>query len=99
MAITNIKKIGGTSITPILSANIDNIDFNNIPAGSKGTNGSTFWNISTNTYVWKDGGDGTQWKPSINAVEIDWNGASICNQTVNTTGQLLPYNSANVLRA
>ena len=42
MAITNIKKIGGTSITPILSANIDNIDFNNIPAGSKGTNGSTF---------------------------------------------------------
>ena len=25
----------------------------------------------------------------VNAVEIDWNGASICNQTVNTTGQLL----------
>ena len=25
----------------------------------------------------------------INAVQIDWNGASICNQTVNTTGQLL----------
>ena len=25
----------------------------------------------------------------INAVEIDWKGASICNQTVNTTGQLL----------
>ena len=27
--------------------------------------------------------------PVVNAVEIDWNGASICNQTVNTTGQLL----------
>ena len=27
--------------------------------------------------------------PFVNAVEIDWNGASICNQTVNTTGQLL----------
>ena len=25
----------------------------------------------------------------VNAVEIDWNGASICNQTVNTTAQLL----------
>ena len=25
----------------------------------------------------------------VNAVEIDCNGASICNQTVNTTGQLL----------
>ena len=28
-------------------------------------------------------------EPFVNAVEIDWNGASICNQTVNTTGQLL----------
>ena len=27
--------------------------------------------------------------PFVNAVEIDWNGASMCNQTVNTTGQLL----------
>ena len=27
--------------------------------------------------------------PFVNAVEIDWNGASICNQTLNTTGQLL----------
>ena len=25
----------------------------------------------------------------VNVVEIDWNGAQICNQTVNTTGQLL----------
>jgi hypothetical protein len=25
----------------------------------------------------------------VNAVEINWNGAQICNQTVNTTGQLL----------
>ena len=94
MAITNIKKIGGTSVTPILSANIDNIDFNNIPAGSKGTKGSAFWNISTNTNVWKDGGDGTQWKPGINAVDIDWNGAQIMNgenviATINTSGELI----------
>ena len=45
MAITNIKKIGGTSVTPILSANIDDVVFNNIPGGSKGTKGSTFWNV------------------------------------------------------
>jgi hypothetical protein len=36
----------------------------------------------------------------VNAVEIDWNGASICNQTINTTGQLLKiindlYNKVN----
>ena len=30
-----------------------------------------------------------EFEPFVNAVEIDWNGASICNQTVNTTGQLL----------
>ena len=94
MAITNIKKIGGTSVTPILSANIDNIDFNNIPAGSKGTKGSAFWNISTNTNVWKDGGDGTQWKPGINVVDIDWNGAQLMNgedviATINTSGELI----------
>ena len=98
MAITNIKKTGGTSMKPILSANIDNIDFYNILGGTIGTKGSTFWNVSANTNVWKDGGDGTQWKPSVNAVDIDWNGAKLDNvelsvldnkNTINTTGQLL----------
>ena len=28
-------------------------------------------------------------KPFINMLEANWNSASICNQTVNTTGQLL----------
>ena len=79
MAITNIRKTGGTSVIPILSADIDNVVFNNIPAGSKGTKGSTFWNDKANTNVWKDGGDGTQWKPAVNAVDINWNGAQIKN--------------------
>ena len=88
MAITNIKKIGGTSITPILSANIDNIDFNNIPAGSKGAKGLAFWNDIANINVWKDGGDGTQWKPGVNAVDIDWNAAYLGNSYyINTTGE------------
>ena len=39
-------------------------------------------------------------QPFVNAVEIDWNGASICEQTVTTTGQLLKiindlYNKVN----
>lgn len=91
MAITNIIKTGGTSLNPILSANIDNIDFTNIPAGKIGTKESTFWNVSTNTDVWKDGGDGTQWKPGVNAVDIDWNGANLGSYIINTTGELLSH--------
>lgn len=100
MAITNIKKTGGTLVIPILSANIDNIDFTNIPGGGKGTQGKTFWNDKANINVWKDGGDGTQWKPSVNAVDIDWNGAVVGeNKTLNTTGEVLSmlkeaYNTA-----
>lgn len=90
MTISNIRKTGGTNATPIISANIDNVDFTNIPGGNKGTKGSTFWNSSVNTNVWKDGGDGTQWKPSVNAVDIDWNGAKLTdNITINTTGELI----------
>ena len=75
---------------PLLSANIDNVDFNNIPAGSKGAKGLSFWNDKANINVWKDGGDGTQWKPSVNAVDIDWNGAVVGeNKTLNTTGEVL----------
>lgn len=81
MAITNIEKTGGTSLNPILSANIDNIDFSNIPAGKNGTKGLSFWNDKANTNVWKDGGDGTQWKPGVNAVDIDWNGAQLKNDS------------------
>lgn len=91
MAITNIEKTGGTTVIPILSANIDNIDFTNIPSGAKGTKGSIFWNVSTNTNVWKDGGDGTQWKPGVNAVDIDWNGANLGSYIINTTGELLSH--------
>ena len=36
-----------------------------------------------------DGTDPDDGTGIINVVDIDWNGASICNQTVNTTGQLL----------
>lgn len=75
MAISNITKTGGTTTTPIFSALIDTINFTNIPQGTKGTKGSTFWNNLSNTNVWKENGDGTQWKPAINAVDIDWNGA------------------------
>jgi hypothetical protein len=30
-----------------------------------------------------------QTTPFINVIDVDWNGASICNQTVNTTGEML----------
>jgi len=93
MAISNIRKTDGTIATPILSANIDNIEFTNIPGGNKGTKGSTFWNNSENVNVWKNGGDGTQWKPSVNAVDIAWNGAKPGigepEEGINTTGELL----------
>ena len=75
MAISNITKTGGTTANPIISAVIDTISFNNIPAGNKGTKGVAFWNHSANADVWKDNGDGTKWKPAVNAVDIDWNGA------------------------
>ena len=95
MAITNITKTGGTIASPIISAFIDNVQFSNIPSGGKGTKGSTFWNPSSNANVWKDGGDGTQWNPSVNAVDINWNGAELelpeelgGTKTINTTGQL-----------
>ena len=98
MAISNIRKTGGTVATPILSANIDNIEFTNIPGGNKGTKGSTFWNNSENVNVWKNDGDGTLWKPSVNGVDIDWNSAEITstafpsmNRTINTTGDLLSW--------
>ena len=38
----------------------------------------------------------------INSLEIDWNGAILPSYSsigLNTTGQSLPYNSANVLRS
>jgi hypothetical protein len=93
MEISNIKKTGGTIATPILSANIDNIEFTNIPTGGKGTKGSTFWNHSANVDVWKADGDGTKWKPSVNAVDIAWNGAKPGigepADGINTTGELL----------
>ncbi len=77
MAISNIRKTGGTIASPIISANIDNVEFTNIPSGLKGTRGSAFWNHSSNADVWKDNGDGTKWKAAVNAVDIDWNGAQI----------------------
>ena len=89
MAISNITKTGGTTANPIISAVIDTISFNNIPAGGKGTKGSAFWNHSVNVDVWKDNGDGTKWKPAVNAVDIDWNGAELGSSTINTTGELL----------
>ena len=77
MAISNIRKTSGTIASPIISANIDNVEFTNIPGGNKGTKGSTFWNDSSNADVRKDNGDGTKWKSSVNAVDIDWNGAQL----------------------
>ena len=88
MAITNITNTG-TTLNPKINAYIDEIKFTNIPGGNKGTKGSTFWNQSSNAQVWKDNGDSTQWKPSVNAVDIDWNGAQVNGSTINTTGELL----------
>ena len=93
MAISNITN-KGTIANPIISADIDGIQFTNIPSGEKGTKGSAFWNHSANTNVWKAGGDGTQWKPSVNAVDIDWNGAkpnipNIPENGITTTGDLV----------
>ena len=93
MAISNIRKTGGSAAEPILSADIDNVEFTSIPAGGKGSGYSTFWNDSANANVWKDNGDGSAWKPSVNAVDLDWNGAQVVKQdktlTINSSGDLL----------
>ncbi len=89
MTIENINKNGGTVASPIFSADIDNISFKNIPAGSKGTKGSTFWNNSANADVWTTNGDASKWKPSVNAVDIDWNDANLysaVNNHLNDSG-------------
>lgn len=88
MAISNITKTGGATISPIFSALIDTINFTNIPGGNKGTKGSSFWNDSANVDVWKENGDGSTWKPAVNAVDIAWNGAELGSSTINTTGEL-----------
>lgn len=76
MTISEIKNIG-TATKPVINAIVDGIQFENIPGGNKGTKGSTFWNSSANTNVWTANGDASQWKPSVNAVDIDWNDADL----------------------
>ena len=93
MAITNITS-SGTTLTPKISAIIDDIQFTNIPGGNKGAKGLAFWNVSSNVNVWKTDGDASQWKAAVNAVDIDWNGAQLKNgstvkATLNTTGEML----------
>ena len=78
------------------------IKFNNIPeSGTKGLNYKPQYGDNDFEYADEDGVT-----PFINAVEIDWNGASLGNEItdsatlttgeqilINTTGQLLSYMS------
>ncbi len=61
----------------------DNITFNNVK-----TNGvyTDQWPFILTGQTGPDGDGGI-----INAVDIDWNGAQLGRQTINTTGQLLAY--------
>ena len=71
-----------------------NIEFNSVPTSNfmevgvllshpdlKGATDTDLTDIAND--------NGGRLPSKVNAVEIDWNGASMCNQTVNTTGQLL----------
>jgi hypothetical protein len=69
--------------------NQNGIDFNNINVGEKVFSTGGKYSHVDNT--WDDVYDPTNIYMSVNAVEIDWQGAKLGSTTINTTGQLLSY--------
>jgi len=80
-----------------VKATIDGITFDKIRKNSKlmpQVNGVA---TVSNNEVWKAGGTTSNWLPSVQSVDIDWNGAILPNAnistggsvTINTTGELL----------
>ena len=69
--------------------NQNGIDFNNINVGEKVFSTGGKYSHVDNT--WDGVYDPADLYMSVNAVEIDWQGAQLGSTTINTTGQLLSY--------
>ena len=94
MAITNIQRKYNNDEELYIQAKIDGIQFDNITAVDKSEEtvipiGSS---ITRNNSIWTD--SSKPWLKSVNAVDIDWNGAKPDigedrTKGITTTGELL----------
>ena len=86
MNISNIQQRYNDDDELIVSASLDSIDFSNITHEDDGVKLQERTIRVGNNWA----ANNTNWKPVVNAVDIDWNGAKIGeNKTLNTTGELL----------
>ena len=90
--MANISNITNKTLTTV-SANLDGVEFDNIPNSKQVAPNTQTQGISDNP--WNINGEGS-WKGAVNAVDIDWNGAKLGSSTINTTGELLSYISNKV---
>jgi len=72
-----------------VKATIDGITFDKIQQNSRLAAQAVGVATTPNADVWKASGTTTNWAPSAQAVDIDWNSAHVGSTTVQTTGQLL----------
>ena len=85
--MANISNITNKTLTTV-SANLDGVEFDNIPKSTQVAPNLQTQGISDNP--WNTSGTGS-WKGAVNAVDIDWNNAKLGATTIETTGQLLSY--------
>ncbi len=92
MTISNINQTYNAGEELIVSAELDGIQFNNITHENDGVKLSAPAIRQGNNW---SANKTSGWKPAVNAVDIDWNGADFENalgtkpSTINTTGDLI----------
>ena len=94
MAITNIQRKHNNDEELYIQAKIDGIQFDNITGVDKSEEGvfPIGQPVARNNSIWTD--SSKPWQKSVNAVDIDWNGAKPgigedLTKGITTTGELL----------
>jgi len=72
-----------------VKATIDTIPFDKIRKNNVMATQDAGVATTSNAKVWVANGDISNYSPSVNSVDIDWNSAQVAGETLNTTGEML----------